>query len=292
MAHTQRCCGTLYADRSSLSRARSSSPSRSAPRRGHDRAPPRAGRRPPAGMPVTYASSTSGYAISAPSTSAGVTLAPPGGLDHLAQPAGEVEPAVVVEVAGVAGAVAAVGLEHVFALAPLQSLHQRVAAQPRSRPRRRRGTSSPRRRDRRSCARCPASDLPNVPRRDSGSGVVLVAERVRAAHLGHAERRRSSPRAGGARAARGRACSCARPTTRRGPRTTGAPPWSCPVAASPVAIVARSCSMSVERRAGLERALGHEGRAEVHGTRSSAVMRPPIQKNGIDENITSSGPIG
>ena len=165
-----------------------------------------------------------------------------GRLDHLAEATGEVEPAVVVEVAGVAGAVPPVGLEHVFALASVQSLHERVAARPELAVDAGRHLLE-RCRGRRPCARCPGSVLPNVPRRDSGSGSYWSHESVHAAHLGHAQRRRvhlgrsalGRHEVGHARAHDGRDTLAA--------VYDGCSRIVLPCCGQPVTIVARSCSM-------------------------------------------------
>ena len=64
-----------------------------------------------------------------------------------------------------------------------------------------------------------------------------------------------------------------------------------PCCGQPVAIVARSCSMRSSAVPGSNELWVTSVAPRCSGA-NNVVIRPPIQKNGIDENITSSGPIG
>ena len=110
----------------------------------------------------------------------------------------------------------------------------------------------------------PGSDFPNVPRRDSGSGSYWSHERVRAAHLGHAQRRGVHRRADDARAAT-RSGMLVRTTDDDVALacTTGARVMVLPCWGQPVDDRRPFLLDEVERGAGVERALGDEGGAEV-----------------------------
>ena len=137
----------------------------------------------------------------------------------------------------------------------------------------------------------PGRVLPNAPRRDSGSGSYWSHD-VCTLHISvmpsDVELTSGGRCPGGTRSAMlVRVTVATRAGVYDGCSDIVLPCWG-----QPVTFVARSCSMRSSARRGVERALRDQRRTHVEHLAASAVTSPPIQKNGIDENTTSSGPIG
>ena len=136
----------------------------------------------------------------------------------------------------------------------------------------------------------PGSVLPNAPRRESGSGSYWSHERC-TLHISvmpsDVEFTSGGRCSGGTRSAMlVRTTLATRSGVYAGCSRNVLPCWG-----QPVTIVARSCSMR-SRAAPASKELWVTRVAPTCSTWKKPVIRPPIQKPGIDENITSSRTIG
>ena len=136
----------------------------------------------------------------------------------------------------------------------------------------------------------PSSDLPNVPRRDSGSGSYW-SHRVCELHISVMPSDVEFT-GGGRRSGATMSGMLVRTTDDRSRvANDGCAAIVVPCCGQPIAMVARSCSMS-SSAVPASNELWVTSVAPRCRVASSVVTRPPIQKNGIDENITSSPVIG